>query len=45
MAVKEKVHITIDKELIPLIDDMCKKEDRTRSSLINNILNKFFDRK
>jgi metal-responsive CopG/Arc/MetJ family transcriptional regulator len=42
MSKKEKIHISIDKELIPKLENECKETDRTRSALINFILNKFF---
>ena len=42
MSIKEKIHISIDKELIPMLEQECKETDRTRSGLINYILNKFF---
>jgi len=42
MEKKDKLQITLDKELKPLLDAEMEKTNRTKSALINYILNKYF---
>lgn len=42
MRLKESVCLTLDKEIISNVDVFAKKERRSRSYIINNILTIFF---
>jgi metal-responsive CopG/Arc/MetJ family transcriptional regulator len=38
---KQKIGITLDKELVPIIDELRTEQGHSRSSFINYVLNKF----
>jgi len=42
---KHTVTITLDKELQPVLKDECITTNRSKSALINYILNKYFNAK
>lgn len=39
---KKAIHITVDENLIPKVDEKREETGHTRSSFINFVLNKFF---
>lgn len=42
---KQKIGITLDKELIPVIDKLREDQGHSRSSFINYVLNRFIKEK